>query len=461
MTTDSTQNVDAPPSPTLREAVGIWAKIGWLSFGGPAGQIALMHRELVERRRWLSEARFLHALNYCMLLPGPEAQQLATYIGWLLHRVRGGIIAGALFVLPGFIAILVLSALYVLYGKVPVVSAVFLGLKAAVLAVVVQALIRVGSRALKNQFMVAIAAVAFVLMFFFGVDFPWVILGAGLVGAVASQFIADGTHGDGSAKEDPNLYLIDRLHAGGALTHTVPSAPRALKYTVVCLLLWFAPVLLFMSVLGAHHVLTREGWFFSQAAVVTFGGAYAVLAYVSQRAVEDFRWLAPGEMVDGLALAETTPGPLIMVLQFVGFLAAFRAPGTLDPWLAATLGAVLTTWVTFLPSFMFVFVGAPYVEALRHLRRLNSALAAITAAVVGVILNLSVWFALHVLFARTEKLSWGWMNFDVPVWRTVDWAALVLTIAAFIAGFRYKLALVWILLGCAVLGAVYGLAVRD
>jgi len=449
------------PEISFREALRVWWKIGWLSFGGPAGQIALMHRELVEQRRWISESRFLHALNYCMLLPGPEAQQLATYIGWLLHRIPGGIVAGALFVLPGFLAILVLSILYAAFGRVPAIAALFFGLKAAVLAIVIEALVRIGRRALKSGLMLAIAAGAFIAIYFLHVGFPWIVAGAALLGALASRAIVSNAQADKAAAEASNGYVIDRLYASGAQTHTRPVTSRTLKIAAVSLMLWFGPVLIVAAVLGSQHVLTQEGLFFSQTAVVTFGGAYAVLAYVGQHAVENLHWLAPGEMLDGLALAETTPGPLIMVLQFVGFLAAYRNPGWLDPWVAAGLGSVLTTWVTFLPSFLFIFVGAPYIEALRHRRALNGALAAITAAVVGVILNLSVWFALHTLFGRVERPRFGPMQFDVPVWSTVEPGALALTVAALIATLRYKLAMHWTLLGSAVLGAVYVLAIRH
>ena len=454
---------NTPTPVSFGEAFKVWWKIGWLSFGGPAGQIALMHRELVERRRWLSESRFLHALNYCMLLPGPEAQQLATYIGWLMHKSRGGIVAGALFVLPGFLAILALSILYAALGKVPAVAAIFFGLKAAVLALVIEALVRIGRRALKGRLDIAIAMAAFAAIFFFSVGFPWIVAAAALIGAIASRRLASRANGskNNEPAEDPDDYVIDRLHAEGGLAHARPNAARTVRIAAISLLLWFVPVLLVFLALGRQHVLTQEGLFFSQTAVVTFGGAYAVLAYVGQQAVQELHWLTAGEMLDGLALAETTPGPLIMVLQFVGFIAAYRAPGGLDPWAAATLGAALTTWVTFLPSFMFIFVGAPYVEALRHLRVLNGALAAITAAVVGVILNLSIWFALHTLFGRIDRRSYGVLQLDVPDWSTLEPGALVLGAAALIATLRYKLAMGWTLLACAALGAAYVLLVRG
>ncbi|HEV8693007.1 MAG TPA: chromate efflux transporter, partial [Lysobacter sp.] len=369
---------------TFREAVRVWWRIGWLSFGGPAGQIALMHRELVEQRRWISEARFLHALNYCMLLPGPEAQQLAIYIGWLMHRVRGGLVAGILFVLPGFLAILALSALYVRYGATSAVSAIFFGLKAAVLAIVIEAVIRIGRRALKTRFLMGVAAAAFIAIYVLHVPFPAIVAGAALLGFAVHAFTkySLAPHWLPAWKPDEQQdgegYVIDRLLTAGHLEHLRPSWKRTAWISIVSLLLWMVPVVAVSAWLGADHVLSQEARFFSKTAVVTFGGAYAVLAYVAQRVVEGLHWLRPGEMVDGLALAETTPGPLIMVLQFVGFLAAYRYAGPIDPWLAAVLGALLTTWVTFVPCFLFVFVGAPYVETLRHNRALHAALSAIT-----------------------------------------------------------------------------------
>ena len=452
---DTDQPSPAPRSISFSDALKVWAKIGWLSFGGPAGQIALMHRELVEQRRWISESRFLHALNYCMLLPGPEAQQLATYIGWLLHRTWGGIVAGALFVLPGCLAMLLLSWLYVRYSGVAAITVVFFGLKAAVLAIVISAVLRIGSRALKNPFMVGIAAAAFLTIYLFHVSFPWVVLGAALIGLIARKHIVPSSHGSASQAAEDGEYLVDRMHASGELAHTQPSARRALVVTGVCLVLWFAPVALIAAWLGSGHVLVREGLMFSQTAVVTFGGAYAVLAYVAQRAVEHLHWLQPGEMIDGLALAETTPGPLIMVLQFVGFLAAYRFAAPLDPWVAATLGALLTTWVTFLPSFLFIFVGAPYMESLRRHHGLNAALSCVTAAVVGVILNLSVWFATHTLFGNVARVGVGPLQLDVPEWTTVEPGAVLLSLAAFIGLTRFKLSMVWVLLYCVLGGAVY------
>jgi chromate transporter len=448
------------PAPPLSfgEALRVWTKIGWLSFGGPAGQIALMHRELVERRRWISETRFLHALNYCMLLPGPEAQQLATYIGWLLHRTWGGIVAGALFVLPGVLVMLVLSWLYIRYSALGPVAALFFGLKAAVLAVVVEAVLRIGRRALRNRFMVLIAAAAFLAIYFFKVPFPWIVAGAALVGIIARHLVP--RYFEQAAASDmhkANDFVVDRMHETGQLAHAQPSARHALKLTVVCLLIWMTPVAVVAAWLGADHVLTREGTIFGQTAVVTFGGAYAVLAYVGQRAVDELHWLHPGEMIDGLAMAETTPGPLIMVLQFVGFLAAYRYGAPLDPWLAAVLGACLTTWVTFVPSFAFIFIGAPYVESLRQHRGLNAALSCVTAAVVGVILNLSVWFATHTLFGRVDARSYGPLHVDVPVWPTLEPVALLLAAGSMIAMLRFKVGMAWTLAASAALGIAFSL----
>jgi chromate transporter len=444
-----------PGAVSFAEALRVWTRIGWLSFGGPAGQIALMHRELVEQRRWISESRFLHALNYCMLLPGPEAQQLATYIGWLMHRTWGGIVAGGLFVLPGCLAMLLLSWLYVRFAGVAAIGVVFFGLKAAVLAIVVSAVLRIGSRALKNRFMVGIAAAAFITIYVFHVPFPLVVLGAALIGWIAKSHVASTAHGSASDSSDDNEYVIDRMHADGQLAHARPSTRRAVLVTITCVALWLTPVALIALWLGRQHVLVREGVIFSQTAVVTFGGAYAVLAYVAQRAVEHLHWLQPGEMIDGLALAETTPGPLIMVLQFVGFLAAYRFAEPLNPWVAATLGALLTTWVTFLPSFLFIFLGAPYMESLRRHRGLNAALSCVTAAVVGVILNLSIWFAIHTLFGRVDRIDAGPMQLDVPEWTTIEPGAVVLSLAAFIALTRYKLSMVWVLISCVLGGAAY------
>ncbi|MGJ7901188.1 chromate efflux transporter [Lysobacter sp. 1R34A] len=438
------------------QALRVWAKIGALGFGGPAGQIALMHRELVEKRKWISEPRFLHALNYCMLLPGPEAQQLAVYIGWLLHRTRGGIVAGVLFVLPGALVLGLLGWLYVVHGSAPLVAALFFGLKAAVLAIVIEAVLRIGKRALKTRFLATVAGLSFVAIYALHVPFPLIVLGAGLLGWIAYRISPDWLPASqASADGEDERYVIDRMLASGAAPHTRPSWRKGLWTSAVGLVLWLLPVALAGWWLGRDHVIAREGVFFSQAAVVTFGGAYAVLAYVAQRAVEDFGWLRPHEMIDGLALAETTPGPLIMVLQFVGFVAAYRNPGALDPMFAALLGAALTTWVTFVPSFLFIFVGAPYVEKLRQRRGLQAALSTITAAVVGVILNLAVWFALHTIFRATIAWQWGPLTLDRPDWTSLEPGAAVLALAALIAMLRFKIGMGWTLAASGLVGALY------
>ncbi len=449
----------APPPLTLpvslRQATLVWARIALLSFGGPAGQIALMHRVLVDERRWLGEGRFLHALNYCMLLPGPEAQQLATYIGWLMHGVRGGLIAGGLFILPGAVAIMALSWLYAGLGAVPVVQALFFGLKAAVIAIIVDALVRIGRRALTNVVLRGVAAAAFLALFVFHIPFPLVVLAAGLAGygggrlglAALRPGIGHDPSGTGLADRDTVLGEILPAHAR-------PTRGWSLRVGLLCLALWLGPVAALVLVLGPGNVFAQIALFFSQMAVVTFGGAYAVLSYVAQQAVEHFGWLRPGEMLDGLALAETTPGPLIMVTQFVGFLAGSRAPGGLPPLVAGTLGGLLTTWVTFVPCFLWIFLGAPHVERLRRHRALSAALAAITAAVVGVILNLGLWFALHALFSDQLRRA----GIDLPVLSSVDWPAALLTLAAVLAVFRLKWGVLPVLGFCAVAGIALHLA---
>ena len=441
---------------SFREAVKVWLRVAALSFGGPAGQIAVMHRILVEEKRWIGETRFLHALNYCMLLPGPEAQQLAVYIGWLLHRMRGGLVAGTLFVLPGMVALMALSWLYAGFGEVGVVKALFFGLTAAVLAVVLEAVIRVGKRALKNRTMGAIAALAFIGIFFFAVPFPIIIVAAGLIGfagnAAGVAAFRPAAARAGVAGSDEAPAAIDAAFARAIPEHVRPSARRAVKVAAIGLTLWLGPVLALLLTLGPGNVFTTIAVFFSEMAVVTFGGAYAVLAYVAQEAVQSYHWLAPGEMLAGLGMAETTPGPLIMVLQFVGFMAAFRHPGPLDPMLAGTLGGLLATWVTFAPCFLWIFLGGPYIEALRGNKALGAALSAITAAVVGVILNLALWFALHTLFGRVdEKHAFG-MVLQVPVVATLNLAALVLAVAALLALFRFKVGMIPTLLGCSAAG---------
>jgi chromate transporter len=441
----------------LGEATRLWARIAALSFGGPAGQIAVMHRLLVEEKRWIGEERFLHALNYCMLLPGPEAQQLAIYIGWLLHKTKGGMIAGILFVLPGFLAILGLSYIYVLLGHVPIIEGLFFGLKAAVLAIVMQAVVRVGSRALKNDAMRGIAAAAFVAIFFLGAPFPLIVLAAGLIGFIGGRsglavFQGGGGHGPagGHVIHDRDTALGEQLP-----DHARPHLGWSLRISALFLLLWLGPVLALFLTLGPDNIFTHIASFFSQMAVVTFGGAYAVLAYVAQEAVGTFGWLQPGEMLDGLGMAETTPGPLIMVTQFVGFLAAFRDSGMLHPLVAATLGAILTTWVTFVPCFLWIFAGAPFIERLRGNPALSAALTAITAAVVGVILNLAIWFAIHTLFRQVQRIG----GIDLPVLSSFNIPAVLLSAGAVIAVFRFKIGVLPVLGACAGIGAAYILLV--
>ncbi len=444
--------------PTLAEATRIWARIGLLSFGGPAGQIALMHRILVEEQKWLGEKRFLHALNYCMLLPGPEAMQLAVYIGWLMHRTLGGIVAGVLFVVPGVVAIMALSWVYALFGNVGVVQALFFGLKAAVLAIVVQAVIRIGSRALKNNAMRAIAAVSFVAIFGFTVPFPVIILAAGLIGffgarAGLAAFQEAAGHGQVGKVQVAD---VDTLLGEESPEHTRVNRAWAFRISAWLLLLWLVPVGALFLALGPANVFTQIAGFFSVMAVVTFGGAYAVLAYVAQEAVQNYGWLAPGEMLDGLAMAETTPGPLIMVTQFVGFMGAFRDAGSLSPLMAGTLGGLLTTWVTFTPCFLWIFLGAPFIERLRDNKVLTAALTAVTAAVVGVILNLAVWFGLHVVFGELRSWTAFGLRLDVPILASVNWPSLALVAAAFVAVFRFRLGAITVLAGCALAGiAIY------
>ncbi len=426
-----------PHGVTMREAFFVWARIAALSFGGPAGQIAVMHRIIVEEKRWISEARFLHALNYCMLLPGPEAQQLATYVGWLMHRWPGGLMAGGLFILPGVVAIMALSFVYALFGHVGVVAGLFFGLKAAVLAIVVQAVMRVGARALRNTPMRALAAFAFVAMFFFNAPFPAVIALAGVIGFLRARagdpaFALAGHGGAGAAAAQESLL--------GEATpdHARPSMRRLLVTIAIWTPLWLAPTALLLARLGPDDVFTQIATFFSKMALVTFGGAYAVLAYVAQQAVERLGWLTANEMLDGLGMAETTPGPLIMVLQFVGFMAAFRAPGALPPTMAGALGGLLATWVTFAPCFLWIFAGAPYIETTRDNQALKGALSAITAAVVGVILNLATWFAIHALFRKTISVRGYGLSFDAPLISSIDAWAAALSLFALVAVFPLK-----------------------
>jgi chromate transporter len=434
---DATQDRQITPhrlgAPSFGEAFRFWLKLGFISFGGPTGQIAIMQTELVEKRKWISQSRFLHALNFCMLLPGPEAQQLAIYIGWLLHKIRGGIVAGALFVIPSIFVLWTLSYVYVAFGNILWIAAIFYGLKPAVLAIVAAAVIRIGSKALKNAVMWSLALAAFVAIYFFRVPFPLIIIGAGILGLFGSKFLPEYFRGEATHPSDVDLpaKIVDR---------SKPTLLHALKVSATWVLIWALPLALTGIFLGTEHTIFREGIFFSKAAVVTFGGAYAVLPYVSQQAVEHYHWLAGPQMLDGLGLAETTPGPLIMVLQFVGFLGAWNHPGNLPPLVSATLGALVTTWTTFVPCFLWVFLGAPYIERLRDVKLLTAALSTVTAAVVGVILNLAIWFGLHVIF---------------PANGTVDWFALVLCAAAFVAMLRYQIDIIPVVLASGLLGLIY------
>ncbi len=430
-----------------------------LSFGGPAGQIAVMHRILVVEKGWISETRFLHALNYCMLLPGPEAHQLAVYIGWLMHRTLGGIVSGTLFVLPGVISLGILSAIYAAYGQLGLVAAIFFGLKAAVLAIVLEAVVRIGRRALRSPAHIVIAALAFVGIFAFGVPFPLVILTAGLAGYLGQRFgsrwfEAGSAHGPGKAGID-KPGLIDLALEHGIPNHIRPSWVRFAKVTVFGGLIWFAPLILLVLMRQQGSVFTTIAVFNSKMAVVTFGGAYAVLAYMAQQAVEFYHWLKPGEMLVGLGFAETTPGPLISVVQFVGFMAAYRHATILTPMLAGTLGGLLAMWSTFVPSFLWIFLGGPYVEALIGNKALSSALSAITGAVVGVILNLAVWFALHSLFGQLVEIHSFGLSLSVPVWSTIDVATLVIMLAAMVAIFHFKAGMIPVLLGSCLTGIAF------
>nr|WP_223290473.1 chromate efflux transporter [Nitratidesulfovibrio sp. SRB-5] len=464
----------ATPHPTFGEALRTWLRIGCLGFGGPAGQIALMHRTVVDEKRWVDDARFLHALNYCTLLPGPEAQQLATYVGWLLHRTAGGIAAGTLFVLPGFCVVMALSFIYAAYKQIPAIDALFWGLKPAVLAVVLEALLRVGRRSLRDGFSLALAGGAFAALFAFGVPFPAVVFGAGLLGWLRARYAPATSGGNGAnghkghkggttphapaRGENPPAHLP--LPAIRDMPdHARPSTARALRVLATWLPLWLGPVLLLGLLLGWDNVYARMGVFFSKMAVVTFGGAYAVLAYVAQQAVEAHGWLTAADMLGGLALAESTPGPLILVLQFVGYLAAWNSPGALPPALAGLLGATLTVWVTFTPCFLWIFLGAPYIEAVRGRPALAAALAGVTAAVAGVIANLSLWFGLHVLFGTIG--AWEGplgLRLPMPVLSSLDPVAALLAVGAGVAMLRFKAPMLPVLAVCAGLGAVIRLA---
>ena len=439
---------------SFREALWVWCRVAALSFGGPAGQIAVMHRILVDEKRWVSENRFLHALNYCMLLPGPEAQQLAIYIGWLLHRTVGGLVAGMLFVLPGFVSILGLSILYTTYHDVTVVEGIFYGLKPAVVAVVFEAVARIGKRSLKNRVMVLVAASAFVAIFFLEVPFPLIVLSAAAIGYVGGKLWPDTfvvIKGHAAKNSDTRRHAIadDRADA------VRPSLRRTASILVVWLLIWLGPVAALYKFAGPTSVYTQESLFFSKAAMVTFGGAYSVLAYVADECVETYGWLKPGEMLDGLAMAETTPGPLIQVVQFVGFMGAYRNPGPLTPLMAGVAGSIVTTWVTYAPCFMWIFLGAPYIELLRGRAALNAALSAVTAAVVGVILNLSIWFTLHTVFGIIHEQHRYGIRLLTPDWATIDWVSAAIACGALVAMFRFKIGMITTLAAAALIGMLH------
>jgi chromate transporter len=437
--------------PTFAEAVRLWAYIGCVNFGGPAGQIALMHKLLVEEKKWISDARYFHALNYCMLLPGPEAQQLATYVGWLMHGVRGGLAAGLLFILPGALVMLGLSIFYVNYANLTIVSAIFYGIQAAVLAIVIEAILRIAKRAFTGHAMIWIAAAAFIALFFFAVPFPLVILAAALAGLIGAHIAPDQFRTKDHAALGAaagTTFAVDAAFARGELAHTSATGRRTAMTVAAWAVIWLAPVALIAVAMGPSSVFTKLATFFSTMSVVTFGGAYAVLAYVAQEAVATYNWLTAPEMLQGLALAETTPGPLILVLQHIGFLAGYRSGGMLH----GIAAAAITLWVTFAPSFLWIFAGAPYAERVRENRHASAALAAITAAVVGVILNLAIWFALHVTFAKVETRDVGPMHVQVPDIATLDPIALAIAALALVALIRFKMPILLLLASSAVLG---------
>jgi len=418
------------PKPTnFKEALKVWVKIAIYSFGGPTNQIAVMHRLLVEEKRWVSQRRFLHALNYCMLLPGPEAHQLVIYMGWLFHKYRGGIIAGSLFVLPGFLSILFLSVLYAKYQEMNLVQGLFYGLKPAVIAIVFVALFKISQKTLSNAFRVVIAGFSFIGMFFLKLPFPLIILFAGLIGFFIGKLY-------------PHLLSFSAQEEDTAEDRLLSQKPVHLLNTVtvalIWIIIWLGPTILLIALFGSQNIFAQEGIFFSKVAAISIGGAYSVLAYVAQQAVQTYHWLKPGEMLDGLGMAETTPGPLIQVVQFVGFMAAFRNPGNLDPLMAGILASIITAWATFVPSFLWIFVGAPYIEKLRHNQTLNTTLSGITAAVVGVILNLALWFALNTLFPHSADRTYAFIHIFVPQWSSFQLGSFFIAITSFILLTRYK-----------------------
>ena len=439
-----------PPAPvSFREAMRVWAYIGLNSLGGPAGQISVMHREVVDRRRWISDGRFVHALNYCLLLPGPEAQQLATYLGWLMHGVRGGVAAGTLFVLPGFVVMLGLSIIYAVFGSVAWVSGLLFGLQAAVVALVLQAMVRIARRTLHGPALICIALAAFLALFVLALPFPFVIALAALAGWLLGRARPAWINIPVSAPDparDSDVLLADDMAVSPA------AASSARRAAVVALFLWLVPVVLLVVVLGSSNLFAQQALLFSKTAVITFGGAYAVLTYIAQQAVQNYHWLSMGDMATGLGLAETTPGPLLLVLEFVGFVAAYEHPGSLPPIVAGLCGATLTVWVTFLPCFFFIFVGAPYVERLRHNTTLRHALTGLGASVVGVIGNLAITFAIATAFTQVHPQSWGPIHVELPVLTTVKYASLAISVVALVLVFGLKQSTLRILAICAALG---------
>ncbi len=441
------------PTPSFKMALPVWLHIAMYSFGGPAAQIAVMHRQLVEEKKWISETRFLHALNYCMLLPGPEAQQLATYCGWLLHGIKGGIIAGALFILPGFIAILVLSLLYVELYDTAFIQALFYGIKPAVLAIVIHAVIKIGSKVLKKRVMILLAIGSFIAIYGYHLSFALVILSAGIIGLLGGKY----WEREFLVMSDPKVKKTGEDEGGlndNGYHQVKPSWQRLLKVIALCLALWFIPIGLIDCLINSTAVFSHQAAFFSRSALVTFGGAYSVLSYVAQQAVEHYHWITPIEMLDGLAMAETTPGPLIQVVQFVGFMGAYRDPGAFSPVTAGILASLITTWVTFIPCFMFIFAGAPYIETLRGIKFLTTCLSAITAAVVGAIANLALWFGIHTWFHTVEAGYFIGMILDVPAWNSIDVFSVLITTGAAIALIRYQLNL-FTVLGLSVLAGIF------
>jgi chromate transporter len=443
---------------SFREAGRFWTKLGFINFGGPAGQIAIMHEEIVDRRKWVSNARFLHALNFCMLLPGPEAQQLAIYIGWLMHRVKGGLVAGVMFVLPSVFVMFGLSWLFAVHSDVTWVNAIFAGLAPAVIALVAWATIRIGKKSLANAPMLAVAITSFIAIFVVHVPFPLIVIAALVIGFIGGAVRPD-VFDVGVAEEFEEQERIALRDDSPRPPHTVPTRRRALTTLAIGLVVWLVPIALIAAWRGPGDTLTEMGWFFSRAALITFGGAYAVLAFVNVAAVQTYGWLLPGQMVVGLGLAESTPGPLIMVLEFVGFVGAYQNPGNLDPLVAGTLGAFVAVWATFAPCFLWIFLGAPYIESLRGNRRLGAALQTVTAAVVGVLANLAVTFAVSVLFDEvgTAELL-GRFQVPSPVWSSIDRFATIVAVVAFIGLMRFRWKVLPVIGACTLAGLIwYGL----